>query len=37
MTEEEEKAIKDCDSIFICLDDVRSIEELKKYFEERCK
>ena len=31
MTEEEDKAIKDCDSIFICLDDAMSEESANDY------
>lgn len=31
MTEEEEKAIKDCDSIFICLDDAMSEDSANDY------
>ena len=31
MTDEEMKAIKDCDSIFICLDDCMSIESANYY------
>lgn len=31
MTEEEDKAIKDCDSIFICLDDAMSEDSANDY------
>lgn len=31
MTDEEKKAIKDCDSIFICLDDAMSEDSANDY------